>query len=989
MVLRNVIAVAVLLIASLCSAQKSAGWHVYEVEDFYFYYKGSKTKESIELDQRFSKELLAIQNQINYHLNGKIDVFLIEQSAEQVALEKEWEDAGGSDAGKVQDRTKHIVIQLYDEPRKQIQDFRSQAAVIVLYEMMYGESLQDQLRSANLLYLPEWVFSGLELYIGDEWSAETDNQWRMVFEQYGLDHFNTIPARYDALKGASFIKFIHDSYGQTAIPTLLYMSRLTRKFNSALFYSFQRTAKDLFEDWKLYYTAAYLKDQRKRLPVNGIQISQFETLDLMAVDGQHYYRLESSPKGIQLNLYEVDGEKKHIYTLGKDELPLKSFSGAIQKNNETLYLFVESLGKIKCVSWTNGNQGSHFLNIKSIQRIFSQNKQIYLLESGMFVSKLYLYNRNGLEKIQSFNYFVNDIALDGAAFICFTYDHLKKGSLVRISPADTLAMLNTTYEIRHMVMKGEELFYNMNRNGVFNGARFNLSSGKIDYLTDYRSDIAFHQWTDSLFAEFVLSLEHSSLFITDQINSSDFFVYDSLTSTYFNNYYPASKPIIVNEAYIQEQDSVPSWTFQSPIDPEHDFTVSNYDSLKELEELRQEEVSKIGIPKESFETKQFVLQLCNELMSYNDIPFQTGVKEYLPNKVGMRIGTRLVNQYNTKSFTLDYIAYRMLQQQDALMSYGNRTTRIPFNVNFAYRQRVGLLSEQEWSKYRSSTFGINWQIAKTNLLRLEHTLQYRYDNELHLGTSAESITTPGSTKSQIASSFRLRFETKEDKMSRDWHIDASINMEPYFMLNSEKLSAKNVLQASARKPLNRVLEIELYGSAGMSYGTNPTFFVLGGSRTDVFSNYQTRNFSDFKEAAYYSMVYGIRGFNVNYRNGTSFGVLNSQIAYSVFKHIMKRPLFPELINQLKLVAFADIGASMYEKSIYHEANALNTQTIYTPGGSYTIQVRNIKNPTIGSIGVGIHTSVYSYYLRSDLAFPIESAKVKNPMFHLSVGRYLP
>jgi hypothetical protein len=88
---------------------------------------------------------------------------------------------------------------------------------------------------------------------------------------------------------------------------------------------------------------------------------------------------------------------------------------------------------------------------------------------------------------------------------------------------------------------------------------------------------------------------------------------------------------------------------------------------------------------------------------------------------------------------------------------------------------------------------------------------------------------------------------------------------------------------------------------------------------------------------------------------------------------------------MRFVIFADWASSLYGASIYDPANALNSNSFDTPGSTLSIEVRNIKNPMIGSTGWGIHTKIYSYTLRAEIAYAFENTEYYGSMFHLSLG----
>ncbi len=320
---------------------KEGDWHLYAIEDFNFFYLHHEVQAIEKLTEPFKQQLFILQNQLNYHLNNKINLFLINNSAQENKLLQERFGHDGSRAGLVEGLKFRMVINTMDPPSEIIKSFRKQCGMLIFNEMMYGVSFQDQIRNANLLYLPTWLVQGLEFYLGDQWSAETDNRWRMVYEQVGFTHFNQIPEKYDVIKGASFIKFITDNYGLNSLPTVLYMSRLTRKFHTALYYSFQRGPSEVFREWKEYYNVAYLQDQRKRIPVGGMQYPEDELIDLLVLAPTEHYALLKGINRIKLVHVSPEGANT-LLSLNNRQKPMPSFSGSIHVSELGPMLFVQN-----------------------------------------------------------------------------------------------------------------------------------------------------------------------------------------------------------------------------------------------------------------------------------------------------------------------------------------------------------------------------------------------------------------------------------------------------------------------------------------------------------------------------------------------------------------------------------------------------------------------------------------------------------------------
>ncbi|MBR9860589.1 hypothetical protein GYB22_07525 [bacterium] len=983
----------ILILSTVSFAKADDGeWHIHSIEDFNFFYQGEKADFVDYLRPQFKSELYKLQNSLNYHLNGKVDIMLVENSRIADQLGSEYVIKDGNQGGTLIDKIDKIVINVYDEESKIVSDFKSQLVLLILQEMIYGSTFQDRVKSANLFYLPSWVIPGITLYLRDQWSPELDNRWRLVYERYGIENFSAVPDEYDAIKGASFWKFLTDEYGESAISTVLYMTRLTRKFNSALYFSFQKTSFELFKEWREYYHTAYLFDQQKRMPVNGILLSDQKTHDLYVAGEHELYTVDRHLDGYALTLHEHE-KTKTIFNYKKEDLPLAGFKGGLIKQADVLYSFVLKNGEYGVYKYHSGKLKYYQLKIPGIEKVWVQNDQLYVLSSSVLKSTVFAIKETkaGLEPQKLFeksDVFIRDFAFSDHGAIYFLHSQMAKGVLVSEVEGIQDTLLKMNGNIRQMIKVDKLLYFNCNLNGVYNGMVLNLETGELVYLTDYRADILYHQVNEKFLAEYVSNLGESSLFITESIPYDEYFRYDTLIPTYLFSRSSKETSKVITDEYVISEDSLPDYIFQSPVPPEMDFTLSNYDSLKQVADYLNNQNATISISPELYRPKLFYFQFYNELPVTRDVPFGTAIPSYGPNQLGVRLGAGFENQFNTKKIELSYYGFRIWTNRDVVFKYTN-TAKLPFSIRFLHRQRLSFESRSRTDLFKNGTnlIGLNWRVLAGNSWRVNHDIAARLDIRNPLVTDDENLQQESEQKYFLQNRLNFHFGVNQAEQGRPQPLifSSDLSVEPLYDLSNQKYALTTSLSAQLEKTFRPWFHMFVRGSAGNSVGTQPLFFVLGGTSADLLANFENREFSSYKPASLYRMIYGVRGFPINYRNGNTYGVLNAELRFKFLELVYKRPIVSELFDHLQFVVFGDIGSSMYGTSILDPANALNSRTFDSRGSSLTIEVRNIKNPMIGCIGWGLHTKIYSYTLRADLAYGIENSSLQKSMLHLSLG----
>ena len=78
-----------------------------------------------------------------------------------------------------------------------------------------------------------------------------------------------------------------------------------------------------------------------------------------------------------------------------------------------------------------------------------------------------------------------------------------------------------------------------------------------------------------------------------------------------------------------------------------------------------------------------------------------------------------------------------------------------------------------------------------------------------------------------------------------------------------------------------------------------------------------------------------------------------------------------------------MGSSWTGKSPFNQENTISTEVIEE--GAFQITIKNFKNPWLASYGVGFRTMMLGYYMKFDLAWPIEDYTVSDPRLSVTLG----
>ena len=961
---------------ALVNAQEREQWQVKNTSDFTYYFKGDQSRFLNLVDSFFHLELRHLQKNINYYASHTIDVFIVENQEEEKTLRitplPEPKNKGGDIP-----LYKNKVVVLKGDGYSQLRDkFRKAVSNILVNELMFGGTFQDNIKNANLIQLPDWVLPGLELYLTNGWSPELDNSMRVMHSEHGIKNFNTTPNRYNVIKGASFWHYMVSTYGNNTISTLLYMVRLSRKFNSAIFYAYQVSLSDLFIGWKTFYEEAYLFDDKKPNPINGNEISDQRLLDVLILSEQIYYTLERNVLGIAVYKYK-EGHREKIKQLASDEFILGKFKGSLQLPQEPKLLINTSKG-LKVINLSS-NDWQLFPEIKYASYATSEGNTLFVCSSSLLGSRFYRISIGKQSLLFKANNRINSFSVKGNQLGAIS-NNVDSSSIVlyNVVSRDISERMKLPFNSRQVIFASDSvLLFNANKNGIWNGCYWNISSSKVEFVTDYGSNILHHQYDNNVFVEFLDRDQSSTLYIAPSLQVEDFYFYDTLVPSYFNNLKKketASKP----DAVLSYLDSLQSYSFQNPINPHFDFTASNYDSLYKVNAQNQQQGKAPEKAPSLFKPSKLIVQVSNQVEEIEGSSFSDGFESLTPNNINLKINSKFTNQFNNQSFSMQYIGFVQPMAHKIALGYTREATNWQYSARLFHRQRA-LIKEEFRNRYNLSQVSIG---AKLKNDVVSPFVNFKFSNEIKnaLAINAEGLQLDPELFNTTKAEVGVRIVPKFNKAG----LDVTLAANTYYSTigTGSEICGKLIYQ----NPVSSWFGITTILQAATSFGQNPNYYSLGGYATDLLNNNAASSFSDFKNPSFYQLVYGIRGFESNHRNGTSYYYVNQEISLKPFHLLIKRPLVSELFNNLELIPFADLGTAFYGSSSHHPGNTFGSKQITSSTGTIEINVRSYQNPILAALGGGLGSKLYGYRLRVDYALGFEEFQYMQSRWHLHLGK---
>jgi hypothetical protein len=163
-----------------------------------------------------------------------------------------------------------VFIYFDGDHKKFEQQISAAITEVVINELLYGSEFQENLANSTLINLPDWYLKGLISYISRQWDFEVENRVKDGIMSGEYEKFNQLTGDDAVYAGHSFWHFISETYGESVIPNIIYLTRVNKNTNNGFLFVLGIPIKELSNEWKAYYLDRYDESRVERtLPAAG------------------------------------------------------------------------------------------------------------------------------------------------------------------------------------------------------------------------------------------------------------------------------------------------------------------------------------------------------------------------------------------------------------------------------------------------------------------------------------------------------------------------------------------------------------------------------------------------------------------------------------------------------------------------------------------------------------------------------------------------
>jgi hypothetical protein len=288
--------------------------------------------------------------------------------------------------------------------------------------------------------------------------------------------------------------------------------------------------------------------------------------------------------------------------------------------------------------------------------------------------------------------------------------------------------------------------------------------------------------------------------------------------------------------------------------------------------------------------------------------------------------------------------------------------RYPFDLYRSIRFRSLFRNDKAlWKSSEKNTLNTR----SYNEQRIGQRVEYVFDNSFSTGTNLLNGTRY-KIFSEVAKGLQIQLESPMSFNLKNGYL----GVVGFDFRHYQAILKKSVLAFRA--------------ASEISFGSEKMLYLLGGVDNwlaPVFNN--EIPLPSTQNLAFQTLAPNLRGFNLNVRNGTSYGIMNLELRVPVFRYISEK-IRSSFVKNFQIVGFFDAGTTWSGFSPFNKENPINTIYFENPP-TVKVKVNYYRDPLVAGFGFGARTSLLGYFVRVDYGYGVEAKNIGKPIFYLAFG----
>lgn len=251
-------------------------WSYYRFDKFDTYFNELGRPIADYTGEFAETEIKRLENIFDYQIEHRI-IFIIYNKLSDFRQSNIGLVTGNTDnniGGVTKVDKNKVFIYFEGDYRKFEQQITAAICEVIINEIIYGVDFKTNITNSTLLNLPSWYVKGLVAYISKGWDFETENRVKDGIQSKKYRKFNRLLGDDALYAGHSFWRYIAETYGESVIPSILYLTKVNKSANIGFLYVVGSSIKDLSKEYFDYYQKAYSSYKTDEISNEGLVLKK-------------------------------------------------------------------------------------------------------------------------------------------------------------------------------------------------------------------------------------------------------------------------------------------------------------------------------------------------------------------------------------------------------------------------------------------------------------------------------------------------------------------------------------------------------------------------------------------------------------------------------------------------------------------------------------------------------------------------------------------
>ncbi len=991
---------------------ESFNWDVSYTNNFEIYYNSNSLYIAEIASKHLESNFTSLTNNVGHQPFQKTKIFIYdsERDLEQSNIGINETDKFLSSNLNLNNRT-ILKVAFDDNISRFKENLDYEFCKVLIGDLMHGNmSFAKRFGKVSFISIPKWFSEGAARFLAYGWDIEMDNIIRDYFLTNNKKSINKITENKAGFIGQSIWNYISITYGKNTISNIINLTKLLRNPEKAIASSLGINFNSLINNWSDFYNTN-INEEFNRTTIKSTLEStgKYDNIIDLKVDPENEYILFSSIKKNykKLILFNKNSKKVKVIDKSKDNKFKESYFLKWKDSENISYIKIIK-GKYFLISQNIIHNKKSYKSLEKFDKIygysFNSNQNLIVL-SGTISNQNDIYllgaNSDNIKKITDDMY--HDIFpafFKNSTSIVFSSNRMKtdlnkSGTINENSKYYNLYTYNLdtttnnlykltndeSINIKVQTTSNRDLVFLSDRKGIFNLYNLNINQDLIQVSSKSTNIINFDYNNDNSILSYTSLIEGKNIIIEEdnfEISKEKLGI-----KTPRKNQIISKKLIQIksSDTLLNNKNKDVDFEKTEDFDFEDDKKITS-SILKNIERKKNRTVKSGSRYSYSF--------VKNNFNSFIKVDPQEGL--------GTQVETDFIEMFEDhKIYANAFLPFSSLKSSDLYTEYSYLKHRFDFRLSL--KREILYTEDSErfiYHKYLFNQFNFNISYPISKFSRFEFVpfyAVYKY-NDLDYRIFNNTPPTFSFYEKNNFHGYFINFKyDNTNKILSNLEEGTRIQFSYKNYISKNKNFQNLTLDISHHQPITDYIIFSSRLFYGNSFGENPNKYLLGGVKNSLINTADNKGINDplLISNGYnnYNYIFGeyidLRGYNFNKFDGYKVLVLNTELRVPIVKSLIGTTVSSSFLNSLQIAGFFDLGSSWNVNSPFSSKSDVNTWIIKEPGSVFQAEIENSKNPWLASYGLSIRSFITDYYVKIDLAKPIEDYQIKNTKYHISFG----